>query len=307
MRFALALALISACTLEPTGSDCASSEREACRADGDCRCGAVCTPGSSCPDTAEGPAGCASLGDGGGVCVDIAWLTGLPRGRIPCGATTCEIARAQCVQWADGTVACAPRCESNATCDSGCCSALRDSRGADLGSVCAPGPGYRCAADTPAGRSCDPPCDPSSLCASWEGAARCLPRCGPEGACGDTCCAADGGLAVCLPDARQCASPPTVRPSCTSLDACVEVTWAALGTRCAAGDSIEVHVKNNCAQPADVVICYERREGACACAVHRAVAPGASPEAPSWACDATGRYVVSARAAGDADACHNGC
>lgn len=112
---------------------------------------------------------------------------------------------------------------------------------------------------------------------------------------------------MCIPDARRCAAPPTVRPACTSLDACVEVTWAALGSRCVAGDSLEVHVQNNCDRPADVVICYERREGACACAVHRAVPPGGRPESPSWACAATGRYVISARAAGDPDACHPGC
>ncbi|MEZ4392205.1 MAG: hypothetical protein R3A48_14010 [Polyangiales bacterium] len=180
MRLALALALLSACTLEPAGGDCASDQREACRADGDCRCGAPCVPGTACPDGAEGPEGCASLGDGGGVCVDIAWLTGLPRGRVPCGASTCEAATAQCVQWADGAVGCAPRCESNGGCDSGCCTALRDARGADLGSVCAPGPGYRCAADTPAGRSCDPPCDPGALCASWDGAPRCLRGAAPR-------------------------------------------------------------------------------------------------------------------------------
>jgi hypothetical protein len=98
-----------------------------------------------------------------------------------------------------------------------------------------------------------------------------------------------------------------VQPACTVLDTCVTVTWAALGTRCAAGDSTEVHVRNDCDQPVDVVICYERREGACACSVHRNIAPGAEPETPSWSCGSTGRYLTSARAAGDPDACHAGC
>lgn len=304
---ALALMLLVGCTLEPGDLGCAAGERQACRTDGTCRCGASCVPGAPCPATAEGPAGCASLGDGTGACVDIAWLTGLPRGRVPCGATSCDVATAQCVQWADGRVACARRCGANGDCDSGCCSPLADPSGGAQGSVCAPGPGYRCAADMPAGRSCDPPCGPDALCASWDGAPLCLPRCGDQGECEGSCCGATGGLPVCLPDPRRCASRPTVRPACTSLDACVEVTWAAVGTRCAAGDSIEVHVRNGCARAADVVICYERVEGACACAVHRNLAPGASPEQPSWACGASGRYLLSATAAGDPDACHRGC
>lgn len=309
MRVALAvfLSLLAACTLSPADEPCAPGERQACRADGQCRCGASCVPGTPCPDAPEGPAGCASLGNGAGVCVDVAWLTGLPRGRVPCGASSCDAATAQCVQWADGGVACAARCTANTACDSGCCSPLQDARGATLGNVCAPGPGYRCAADTPAGRSCDPPCGPDALCGSWEGAPTCLPRCGEGGACGDTCCAAEGGLAVCLPDARRCAARPVVAPACSTLDACVEVTFAAIGTRCAAGDSIEVHVRNNCGRAADVVICYERREGACACAVHRNLLPGVEPEVPSFACGATGRYLVSARGAGDPDVCHAGC
>lgn len=240
------VALLGACTASPVAEPCPDGALQACRADGQCRCGARCDPGSDCPDTAEGPAGCAIRDDGAGVCVDIAWLTGLPRGRVPCGATTCDGASARCVQWAEGDVACAPRCTANDACPSGCCTPLADRSGRDLGSVCAPSRAYRCL-------------------------------------------------------------PPGEAPGCTTLNACVTVTFAALGTRCAVGDSAEVHVRNDCDRPADVVICYERREGACACSVHRAVQPGAETDPPSWACSATGRYLVSARAAGDPDACHEGC
>lgn len=304
---ALLLAALGACTASQGTDACTGDMLEACRADGQCRCGARCEPGSDCPATAEGPAGCASRDDGAGVCVDIAWLTGLPRGRVPCGRGTCDVAQEQCVQWADGAVACARRCTANDACASGCCSPLADRSGRALGSVCAPSPSYRCADDAPSGRSCAPACAPGDTCALWNGAPTCLHGCGPDGACGDTCCAAPGGVRVCLPDARRCAAPPALQPACTVMDACVTVTWAALGTRCAAGDSAEVHVRNDCDRPVDVVICYERREGACACAVHRAVQPGAEPDPPSWACGATGRYLVSARAAGDPDACHSGC
>lgn len=301
------LLALSSCTLETGGADCGADEREVCRSDGACRCGPPCAPGSACPATPEGPAACATLRDGAGVCVDIAWFTGLPRGRIPCGATTCAVATEQCVSWGEDRVGCAPRCTENGACDSGCCTPLSASTGEDAGSVCAPGAGFRCLDASTTTQRCDPPCGSGSLCARWDGAPRCLPRCGPSRECGESCCGAEDGLAVCLPDPRRCVSPPAVRPVCESLDACVEVTWAALGTRCAAGDSIEVHVRNGCDRPADVLICYERREGACACSMHRAIAPGASPEVPSWACGTTGRYVLSARGAGDPDACHGGC
>ncbi|MBL8600800.1 MAG: hypothetical protein JNK72_02655 [Myxococcales bacterium] len=305
----LALALSLGCTLDDAEtSPCAAGELRVCRTATDCRCASPCTPGAACALSTRLAAVCAPLTDNEslGACVEYAWITGRSDGRLPCGAEVCE-AGASCVNWGADGIRCGAACERNADCGSGCCVEVGNASGQTLRRVCAPSANYRCETGSPAGRSCEPACDAASVCMSVAGAPRCLARCELGGAaCASGCClASPDRVAVCAPS-TLCATDGGAGPSaaCTNFDACVTVTSALRGGYCASLDSIEVRVRNDCARPVDVEICYEARDGRCVCGLHRNVAPGAEPETPFWACGLTGRYRLSARAAGDAPGCH---
>ncbi len=293
-----------------TSSDaCGANERQVCRAAADCRCGPVCTATSGCADA--GALICVAItGDPtGGVCVDPVWATGRADGRYPCGAELC-LPRDACVDWGADGIHCAPSCAANGDCAAGCCSPIREADGTSSRNVCAPSARFRCLPGSPpTQQGCTPRCDATQVCMQAGTAApRCLTRCTADAECPGTCCApTSGGVSVCAPTRSSCATPgavdPTIVPRCSNLDGCVMVTYAARGDHCADIDSVEVRVQNNCDREADIQICYERRDGACECGIHRAVAPGAAGSPPFWACNLTGRYRVSARAAYDAPRC----
>jgi hypothetical protein len=292
----------------PSPLDCPAGQLRVCRTATDCVCAAPCTPPASCPDGARGPSVCAELTDATspGACVEIAWLTGRPDGRLPCGTTTCDPS-ALCVDFARDGVQCAASCMVNADCGSGCCIEVGARDGSYSRRVCAPNANYRCESTSAAGVTCATPCGPSAVCFTVQGAARCLPRCTVDADCPQSCCLPTAErVSVCAPDPARCPGRDVtgMRAACSNLDACVTVTGATRGDYCASQDSVEVRVRNDCTRPVDVEICYEARDGRCVCGLHSNLAPGAAPAAPFWACGLTGRYALSARGAGDAPGCH---
>ncbi len=293
--------LVVGCGGDPAPASCPTGEIFVCRAEGDCRCGAQCTAATRCPAGDGGLTICAGpAGASSGACVDARWLVGAG-GRLQCGSGSCSIDDA-CVDWGRDGVGCGVACDANSDCESGCCVELSD--GADgARRVCAPSELYRCLPGSPAGRGCFPPCGAGRSCV-WSGSSpTCLDNCSLDADCGRTCCAmTTGGVPACAASRAECGT--TLRSACVNLDGCVEVVSGVRGTHCADVDSVEVRVRNNCDVPADVELCYARRDGTCACGIHRAVAPGALAEPPFWACDVTGAFRMSARAAGDPAGCH---
>ncbi len=297
----LALLIVGCGGGDPASAPCPSGEVLACRAEGDCRCGAQCTAATRCPTGDGGLTICAGpAGATDGACVDARWLVGVG-GRLRCGSGSCTLDDA-CVDWGRDGVGCAVSCEANVDCESGCCVELSD--GADgLRRVCAPSELYRCLPGSPAGRGCSPPCGDGRSCVWSEGAPTCLVNCSGDDDCGRTCCAmTTGGVPACAASRAECGT--TLRSACVSLDGCVAAVSGVRGTHCADVDSVEVRVRNNCDVPADIELCYARRDGTCACGIHRAVAPGALAEPAFWACDVTGAFGMSARASGDPAGCH---
>lgn len=294
--------LIAGCGGDPSTASCAGGELRVCRAEGDCRCGAACTAGARCPAVDGGLSVCA-VPEGGtrGACVEARWLVG-PAGRLRCGDESCTLDQA-CVDWGRDGVGCAPPCEANTDCESGCCVGLNDASTGSTRQVCAPSELYRCLPGSPAGRGCVPACGPGEGC-TWIGdEPRCLAQCTADADCGGTCCATTtGGVSACAPAGVSCGAP--LRSACVNLEGCVEIVSGVRGTHCADIDSVEVRVRNGCTVSADIELCYARRDGTCACGLHRNVAPGALAEPAFWACDVTGAYRLSARAAGDPAGCH---
>ena len=139
----------------PSPLDCPAGQLRVCRTATDCVCAAPCTPPASCPDGARGPSVCAELTDATspGACVEIAWLTGRPDGRLPCGTTTCDPS-ALCVDFARDGVQCAASCMVNADCGSGCCIEVGARDGSYSRRVCAPNANYRCESTSAAGSCC---------------------------------------------------------------------------------------------------------------------------------------------------------
>ena len=294
--------ILVGCGADPTVVVCGAAERRVCRSEGDCRCGIACTPTTPCPAGDAGLEVCAApLGSTVGACVAAGWLVG-PAGRLKCGSEACSIADA-CVDWGADGVRCAAACEANDDCDSGCCVEINDRGAGGRRLVCAPTEGYSCVAGGAAGRSCEPACASGEGCV-WAGSApRCLPTCAADPECAGSCCASTtGGVGVCAPAGVACDQP--LRSACTNLDGCVEVVSGERGTHCASEDSVEVRVRNNCALPADIELCYQRRDGSCACGLHRNVAPRSLASPPFWACDVVAVFRLSARAAGDPSGCH---
>lgn len=303
-----ALALV-ACTSAPQ-DDCPAGQSIICRDADDCRCGAPCARGDACPAAPEGPAICAEFVStpGRGVCVEAAWATGGAGGRVQCGATRCDEG-ALCVDWGSEGVQCGGACAANADCASGCCVAVGDATGAVTRNVCAPSANFRCLPGAPARPRCDPPCETGQTCVTDRDVVACRPTCATDGDCPASCCLTGAsGLRVCAADASRCGASagvtPGLAPACSVLDGCVEVTWAARGQHCADFDSVEVLVRNDCPVAADIELCFETRLGTCQCGLHRNVQPGAETAPPFYACNATGRYGLTARAANDAPGCH---
>ena len=294
--------LLLGCGGDPPTVACPAGERRVCRAADDCRCGAGCSTGTRCPAVDAGLQVCAvPVTAVEGACVEARWLVG-PNGRLQCGSESCALDDA-CVDWGAEGVRCASSCAANADCPSGCCVEIADRVGGGARSVCAPSERYTCLPGAPAGRSCDPACAEGEGCV-WIGASpTCRPRCARDEDCVGACCAATtGGASVCAPRGGACTAP--LRTACTNLDGCVEVVFGVRGTHCGDPDSLEVRVRNNCASPADIELCYQRRDGTCACGTHRGVAPQTEAAPPFWACDVVGTFRMSARAAGDPAGCH---
>lgn len=294
--------MLLGCGGDQGSASCAEGERRVCRAESDCRCGAACSTGTRCPAMDGGLQVCAvPLGGSEGACVEAAWLVG-PGGRLQCGRESCGLDNA-CVDWGAEGVRCAAPCEANADCPSGCCVEIADRVAGGTRSVCAPSERYTCLPGAPAGRSCTPACASGEGCV-WVGPApTCLPTCAADGDCSGACCAmTTGGVSVCAPDRASCGA--TLRSACTNLDGCVEVVYGVRGTHCGDIDSVEVRVRNSCPTAADIELCYQRRDGTCACGTHRGVAPQTEASPPFWACDVTGAFRMSARAAGDPAGCH---
>lgn len=290
------------CAGDPSVAACPDGERRVCRAANECRCGAGCSSGTRCPVMDAGLQVCAvALGGTEGACVEASWLVG-PGGTLQCGREACALDNA-CVDWGADGVRCAAPCSTNTECASGCCIEIMDRVAGGTRSVCAPTERYTCLVGSPAGRTCSPECSAAEGCV-WIGAApQCRPTCAGDEECGDTCCAlTTGGARVCTLDRSKCGS--TLRTACTNLEGCVEVVSGVRGTHCGDVDSVEVRVRNNCATPADIELCYQRRDGTCACGMHRNVAPRSEAAPAFWACDVIGVYRLSARAAGDPAGCH---
>lgn len=287
---------------------CPAGQTLVCRAVGDCRCGPPCALGARCPAGIAGAPQCLELADspGMGVCVDVSWASGAPPGMIRCGAELCP-ATASCIDWgATAGVRCAAPCTENAACASRCCATVSERDSTRTFNVCAPGAGFRCVAGATTAVRCEPPCEGGAACVTAGSATRCAAPCATDADCAGGCCKdLMGGGRGCAPGA-DCAGP-ALTPACSSLDGCVTVTYAARGDHCGASPaSVEVRVRNDCTRAADVMICYERRDRTCTCGMHRNVAPGAAATPPFWACDLTGNFRLSSRAAGDAEACHPG-
>lgn len=273
-----------------------------CRAASECRCGAGCTSGARCAPVDAGLQVCAVPAGGvEGACVDARWLVG-PGGALRCGSESCALDNA-CVDWGAEGVRCGAPCAANTDCPSGCCVEIGDLTGGGTRSVCAPSERFACLRGAPAGRTCSPACAAGEGCV-WIGTApRCLARCEVEADCGATCCVmTTGGAPVCAPDRGSCGA--TLRTACHNLEGCVDVVSGVRGTHCGDVDSVEVRVRNNCAIPADIELCYQRRDGSCACGVHRNVAPQTEAVPAFWACDVVGTFRMSGRAAGDPAGCH---
>lgn len=312
LAWALALAGCVVDGDDPPDTSCAAGELRVCRADGDCRCAATCTPGSSCTLASMAVAVCAPLstGTGLGACVERAWINAPTNVPFRCGESEVCGAGDACVNWSADGIHCAGACTTNADCGSGCCVEVGTPGTSEARHVCAPNTNYRCESSSPAGRACSPACASGEACMMVGATPRCLPRCvAGASQCGATCCVASPDrVSVCAPATTLCGADggTSLRASCTSFDACVTVTSATRGDHCASADSIEVRVRNDCAQPVDVEICYEARDGRCVCGNHSNVMPGTEADPPFWACGLTGRYRLSARAAGDAPGCHPG-
>ncbi len=300
--------LVAGCSSGDAGGDgCPAGQLYVCRAASDCRCGPPCALGSRCPAGLGGAPVCLELADstGMGVCVDVSWASGAPPGMIRCGQDLCP-ATSSCVNWGSAGVHCGAPCMTNAQCPSGCCAVVSDRDTSRTFNVCAPSASFRCLPGMTAGLRCDPACGDRETCVATSSAPRCARECASDDDCAGACCAeVMGGGRACAPAGSACGAPLT--PACTSFDECVTVTYAARGDHCGGSvDSVEVRVRNGCTRAADVQICYERRDGTCTCGLHRDVAPGAEPSPAFWACDLTGRFRISARAAGDAPGCHPG-
>ncbi len=261
-----------------------------------------------CPPGIAGNPRCLALADTSrtSVCLDVSWATGAPPNMIRCGTELCPVNTA-CVDWGTAGVHCAPACDTNAACASGCCATVGASASSQRLTVCAPTMGFRCLQGMVAGALCEPPCANGDACVQSPAGNRCASPCSMDGDCAGTCCRdLMGGGRVCAPSESQCGGA-SLAPACANLDACVTVTYASRGDHCGGSpDSVEVRVRNDCTRAADVEICYERRDGACECGMHRNVAPGATPSPAFWACDLTGNFRLSARAAGDGEGCHPG-
>jgi hypothetical protein len=294
--------LLVGCGGDPSAAACPEGERRICRAVDDCRCGAGCALGDACPAGDGGLAVCAvPVSATVGACVDARWLVGAG-GTLQCGADACGLDSA-CVDWGADGVRCAPPCGANDGCPSGCCVQITDRAAGGTRNVCAPSERYTCLAGAPAGRACEPACAAGEGCA-WVGSApRCLAGCARDADCAGGCCApTTGGRRVCAPPRVGCEAP--LRTACTNLDGCVTVVSGVRGTHCGDIDSVEVRVRNDCAQPADIELCYQRRDGTCACGTHQNVAPQTEASPAFWACDVVGVYRMSARPAGDPEGCH---
>ena len=301
---------LDACTSSPgDGADCPSGQEPICRATNDCRCGPPCRTGDRCPASVGATPTCAEFAatPGRGVCVDLSWASGAPSGMIRCGSETCP-ATSFCVNWGSAGIHCGAPCARNSDCRSGCCTSVSDNTGANPLNVCAPNASFRCLAGSPAGRACDPPCESGRTCMLVGTRTTCLATCSTQAQCEGTCCVdAQGGARVCAPSTGLCGigdGGAGITPACSNMDSCVQVTYATRGEHCASGDSVEVRVRNDCTLPVDVQICYEQRGGGCVCGTHRNLAPGTEGTPAFWACNVTGRYLLSARAAGDAPGCH---
>ena len=302
----MATLALAGCTSAPQ-QDCPAGQSIICRDADDCRCGRPCTRGEPCPDAPEGPAVCAVFVNTPtrGVCVEAAWATG---GAVQCGVDRCAPGDL-CVDWGSEGVRGGGPCAANADCPSGCCVSVGDASGMVMRNVCAPTAGFRCLPGAPARPRCDPPCGAGQTCVSDRGAVACRATCASDADCPGACCLTGANeLRVCAADVSRCgASPgvtPGLAPACSVLDGCVEVTWGARGQHCADIDSVEVRVRNDCPVAADIELCFETRLGTCQCGVHRGVPPGEEAAPPFWACNVTGRYGLTARAANDAPGCH---
>lgn len=300
------LALALGCVSNVPQGSCPAGQISVCRAVGDCHCGPPCVLGSRCPSGIAGTPMCLELSDspGMGVCVDVSWATGAPVGMIRCGAELCTAAT-PCVDWGPGGIHCAPACTSNTMCRSGCCATVSDRDTMRTSTVCAPNAGFRCLPGMAAGTQCEPACESGETCIASSAGPRCAAPCSTDADCAGGCCLAiTGGGRACAAVRADCTRGP-LTPACSNLDPCVTVTYAARGDHCGgSADSVEVRVRNDCTRAADVEICYERRDGTCECGLHRNVAPGAMGTPAFWACDLTGNFRVSSRAAGDAEGCH---
>lgn len=240
-------------------------------------------------------------GTAAGACVEARWLVG-EGGTLQCGSESCPLDNG-CVNWGADGVHCAPPCAVNTDCNSGCCVEIADRVAGGARDVCAPTEQYACLPGAPAGHGCTPACASTESCV-WIGASpQCRPTCARDADCGLACCAATtGGGMACAAERMSCAAP--LRTACTNLDGCVEVVSGVRGTHCGDVDSVEVRVRNNCDVAADIELCYQRRDGTCSCGVHANVAPQTLADPAFWACDVTGTYGMSARAAGDPAGCH---
>ncbi len=306
-RIVLLASLALGCVSNSDTDGCPSGQINVCRAAGDCHCGPPCALGSRCPSGIAGTPMCLELSDspGMGVCVDVSWATGAPPGQIRCGTELCSATTA-CVDWGTAGIRCAPACTTNTQCRSGCCATVSDRDTMRTSTVCAPTSNFRCLPGMDASLRCDPACASGQTCVGTT-APRCTATCSADEDCPSGCCLdLMGGGRACAPTAADCARG-SLTPACSSLDGCVTVTYAARGDHCGGSpDSVEVRVRNDCTRAADVEICYERRDNTCTCGTHRNVAPGVEASPPFWACDLTGNFRLSARAAGDAQGCHPG-
>ena len=244
------------CFVQFTPVGCAADENEACRADGECRCGFGCSSNGEC---LAGEV-CAPATVGTGACVDSTWYntpvvdagtdTGpgtdasvMPDGggnpvrdgggrpvsdggtivrdagtADPCGGTctTAEI----CVTYTGGVSVCEALCTSDATCSTGCCAALDNGQRACLdASFC--GSGSPCGA-----------CYSDERCIDWAGYGyECSYFCNFNSDCPSGCCVDLGdGTATCAPSGAYCGRNSCGGDTCTTGEQCV--SWTGFGYSC---------------------------------------------------------------------------